>query len=73
MRILTGLIHADGGSVEVLGRPFGRRDRHRLFEVGSLIESPSFYPFLSGRENLRALAATGAPTPASASTSCSPS
>ena len=64
MRILTGLIHADGGSVEVLGRPFGRRDRHRLFEVGSLIESPSFYPFLSGRENLRALAATGAPTPA---------
>ncbi len=65
MRILTGLIHADGGSVEVLGRPFGRRDRHRLFEVGSLIESPSFYPFLSGRENLRALAATGAPTPAS--------
>ena len=39
---------------------------------GALIESPSFYPFLSGRENLRALAATGAPTPArAASTSCS--
>jgi ABC-2 type transport system ATP-binding protein len=64
MRILTGLIHADSGHVEVLGRPFGRGDRRRLFEVGSLIEAPSFYPFLSGRENLRALAATGAPTPA---------
>ena len=63
MRILTGLIHADGGQVELLGRPFGRGDRHRLYEVGSLIESPSFYPFLSGRENLRALAATGAQTP----------
>ncbi len=62
MRILTGLIHADGGRVEVLGRPFGRADRRRLFEVGSLIETPSFYPFLSGRENLRAIAATGAPT-----------
>ena len=62
MRILTGLIRADAGGVEVLGRPFGRRDRHRLFEVGALIESPSFYPFLSGRENLRALAAAGAPT-----------
>ena len=61
MRILTGLVHADAGTVEMLGKPFGSRDRHRLFEVGALIESPSFYPFLSGRENLRALAAAGAP------------
>jgi ABC-2 type transport system ATP-binding protein len=30
--------------------------------VGALIESPSFYPYLSGRENLRGLAATGAHT-----------
>ena len=63
MRLLTGLIHPDAGTIEVLGRPFGRGDRHRLFEVGALIESPSFYPYLSGRENLRALSATGAPTP----------
>ncbi|HEY7523684.1 MAG TPA: ATP-binding cassette domain-containing protein [Candidatus Limnocylindrales bacterium] len=63
MRILTGLIHADAGSVEVLGQPFGRGSRRRLFDVGALIESPAFYPYLSGRENLRALAATGAPTP----------
>jgi ABC-2 type transport system ATP-binding protein len=62
MRILTGLVHPDAGQVELLGKPFGRRDRRRLFEVGSLIEAPSFYPFLSGRENLRALGATGAPT-----------
>ena len=71
MRILTGLIRPDAGNVELLGRPFGRGDRKRLFEVGALIESPSFYPFLSGRENLRALAATGAPTPRPGSTSCS--
>jgi ABC-2 type transport system ATP-binding protein len=62
MRLLTGLIHPDAGSIEVLGKPFGRGDRHRLFEVGALIESPSFYPFLSGRENLRALGASGAPS-----------
>jgi ABC-2 type transport system ATP-binding protein len=49
--------------MELLGRPFGRRDRHRLFDVGALIESPAFYPYLSGRANLRALAASGAPTP----------
>ena len=63
MRLLTGLIRPDVGTIELLGRPFGGRDRHRLFEVGALIESPSFYPYLSGRENLRALAATGAHTP----------
>jgi ABC-2 type transport system ATP-binding protein len=63
MRLLTGLIRPDAGTIEVLGRPFGGRDRHRLFDVGALIESPSFYPYLSGRENLRALAATGAHVP----------
>jgi ABC-2 type transport system ATP-binding protein len=62
MRLLTGLIHPDSGTIEVLGRPFGRSDRRRLFEVGALIESPSFYPYLSARENLRSLAATGAQT-----------
>jgi ABC-2 type transport system ATP-binding protein len=63
MRILTGLIHPDAGTVELLGEPFARGGRRRLFEVGALIESPAFYPYLSGRENLRALAATGSPTP----------
>ena len=63
MRLLTGLIHPDGGTIELLGRPFGRGDRHRLFDVGALVESPAFYPYLSGRANLRALAASGAPTP----------
>jgi ABC-2 type transport system ATP-binding protein len=61
MRLLTGLIHPDEGTIELLGRPFSRRDRKRLFDVGALIESPSFYPYMSGRENLRALAATGQP------------
>jgi ABC-type multidrug transport system, ATPase component len=61
MRLLTGLIHPDAGSIELLGLPFGRHDRHRLFDVGALIESPAFYPFLSGRQNHRELAATGAP------------
>jgi ABC-type multidrug transport system ATPase subunit len=61
MRLLTGLIHPDGGTIEVLGRPFGRTDRRRLFDVGALIEAPSFYPFLSGRQNLIELAASGSP------------
>ncbi len=61
MRVLTGLVHSDGGTVELLGKPFKRGDRRRLFDVGALVESPTFYPYLSGRDNLRALAASGAP------------
>ena len=63
MRLLTGLLHPDSGTIELLGRPFSRGDRKRLFSVGALVESPSFYPYLSGRRNLHALAAAGAPVP----------
>jgi ABC-2 type transport system ATP-binding protein len=63
MRVLTGLIHPDGGAVEILGKPFKRGDRRRLFGVGALIESPSFYPYLSARANLREVAASGAHVP----------
>jgi len=64
MRLLTGLLRADGGSIEILGRPYTRADRHRLFDVGALIETPSFYPYLSARSNLRELGASGPPTSA---------
>jgi ABC-type multidrug transport system ATPase subunit len=63
MRLLTGLLHPDSGSIQLLGIPFARGDRRRLFRVGALIEQPSFYPYLNGRQNLRELAATGAPVP----------
>jgi ABC-type multidrug transport system ATPase subunit len=63
MRLLTGLLRPDSGTIEMLGRPFSRSDRRRLFDVGALVESPSFYPYLSGRENLQALASAGAKTP----------
>ena len=62
MRMLVGLLRADAGSIEVLGRPYTGRERRRLFRVGALVESPAFYPYLSGADNLRVLAATGAPT-----------
>jgi ABC-2 type transport system ATP-binding protein len=64
MRLLTGLLHPDAGTIELLGAPFRRGDRKRLFEVGALVENPSFYPYLSGRKNLQVLAAAGAPVPA---------
>jgi ABC-2 type transport system ATP-binding protein len=60
MRILTGLIRPDAGRVELFGQPVRWLDRKVLFNVGALIESPAFYPYLSGRDNLRVLAGVGA-------------
>ncbi len=63
LRVLVGLIRPDAGRISVLGTPFDWRDRRRMFRMGALIESPAFYPYLSGRDNLRTFAAAGPPTP----------
>jgi ABC-2 type transport system ATP-binding protein len=63
MRLLVGLIRPDAGDIEILGKPYTWRDRRHLYDVGALVESPTFYAYLSGRDNLRALAASGASVP----------
>jgi ABC-2 type transport system ATP-binding protein len=63
MRLLVGLIRPDAGEMEILGQPYSWRQRQRLYDVGALVEAPTFYDYLSGRDNLRALAASGAPVP----------
>jgi ABC-type multidrug transport system ATPase subunit len=54
LRMLVGLIRPTSGTATVArhtpGSPQG------LAKIGSLIESPGFYPYLSGRENLRVMA-----------------
>jgi ABC-2 type transport system ATP-binding protein len=52
--MLLGLVGPTSGSALVLGAPPGSSES--LARVGALIESPTFYPFLSGRDNLRVLA-----------------
>ncbi|WP_433004682.1 ABC transporter ATP-binding protein [Kribbella sp. CA-294648] len=54
LRILTGLIAPTSGSVRVLGGAPGQAKV--LARTGSMIESPAFYPYLSGLDNLRLLA-----------------
>jgi ABC-type multidrug transport system ATPase subunit len=60
LRMLLGLVRPTSGSALVLGAPPGSPES--LARVGALIESPTFYPFLSGSDNLRVLARySGAP------------
>jgi ABC-2 type transport system ATP-binding protein len=54
LRMLLGLVRPTSGGALVLGAPPGSPES--LVRVGALIESPTFYPFLSGRDNLRVLA-----------------
>ena len=54
IRMLLGLIEPTSGSVEVFGvSPGSRSGRER---IGALVESPAFYPYLSGLDNLKGLA-----------------
>ncbi len=54
LRMLLGLIRPSSGKATVLderpGAPSG------LSRVGALVESPTFYPYLSGRDNLTGMA-----------------
>jgi ABC-2 type transport system ATP-binding protein len=63
LRLLVGLLRPQAGAMWLLGEPYTWRDRQRLYRVGSLIETPVFYPFLSARDNLRVIGAAGKPTP----------
>src|SRR5580693_5539731 len=58
IRMLLGLVRPTSGTGTILGGSISEPASY-LHKVGALIESPAFYPQLSGRENLKALARLG--------------
>jgi ABC-2 type transport system ATP-binding protein len=60
IRMLLGLIHPTSGNAKVMGAAPGTPGS--LIKVGAIVETPAFYPYMSGRDNLRLLATyCGAP------------
>jgi ABC-type multidrug transport system ATPase subunit len=60
LRMFLGLVRPSSGSCTVLGEKPGLPKA--LARIGALVETPAFYPYLSGRNNLRVLARhAGAP------------
>lgn len=61
IRMLLGLTHASAGTMSVLGRPVPGERSEALARVGAIVEEPRFHPQLTGRENLRIVAAARGP------------
>ena len=57
MKMLLGLTPPTSGEVTIWGNPLSGNEKKLLPRIGSLIESPGFYPNLTGTENLRIFAA----------------
>ena len=54
LKMILGLVRPTAGSIRVLGKNMDSKNRLAVLrQVGSLIESPSYYGHLTGEENLR--------------------
>ncbi len=56
LRMLFGLIRPDAGNIRVIGKTWDQAGVGVLDGVAGFIESPRFYPYLTGRANLEGLA-----------------
>jgi ABC-2 type transport system ATP-binding protein len=56
LRMLFGLIRPDAGAIRLFGRTWEHDGTRALDGVAGFIESPKFYPYLSGRRNLEGFA-----------------
>jgi ABC-2 type transport system ATP-binding protein len=61
IRMLLGLTQASGGTMRLLGRPVPAERAQALARVGAIVEEPRFHGHLTGRENLRIIAAAREP------------
>ncbi|MHB1809827.1 MAG: ABC transporter ATP-binding protein [Solirubrobacteraceae bacterium] len=61
IRTLLGLTHASSGTMSLLGHPVPAQRATALERVGAIVEEPRFHRHLSGRENLRIVAAVRGP------------
>jgi len=56
MKMLLGLTKPTSGEAMIWGKPLAGNEKTILPKIGSLIESPGFYPNLTGTENLKIFA-----------------
>lgn len=52
MKIITGLVRQDQGEVIIGEYSMSSAPKKALVQIGAIIETPAFYPYLSGYDNL---------------------
>lgn len=52
MKMILGLISSTSGEVEIFGKSLKGNENESYKRIGSMIETPSFYSYLTGTENL---------------------
>src|SRR6059036_2981272 len=57
IRMLLGLTRATAGTMRLLGHPLPTERMAALARVGAIVEEPRFHRYMSGRQNLMAIAA----------------
>lgn len=56
IRLMTGLIFPDAGDILIGGHSIKKNFKQAISNVGVIVETPSFYGYLSGYDNLRLMA-----------------
>ncbi len=56
MKMILGLARATSGEIDVFGQDIRGRERQVYPRIGAIIETPGFYPNLTGTENLEIFA-----------------
>ena len=56
IRMLVGLIAPNSGTISIMGHDIQHEREEALSCVGSVVENPELYNYLTGRENLRQVA-----------------
>lgn len=60
IRMMLGLVKPSSGAITLFGTPIAQADDVLRQRVGALVEGATFYPFLTGYDNLAVLARTSA-------------
>jgi ABC-2 type transport system ATP-binding protein len=61
IRVLLGLTRADAGTMFLLGYPVPHQRHRALARIGAIVDEPRFHGHLTGRQNLKILAAAREP------------
>lgn len=56
IRMLTGLIRPTSGTIMINGKNISKERTSALRNVGAIVESPIFFSYMTGRDNLKNLA-----------------